>query len=286
MSSKGQIRVFKDAVAIITGGASGIGRSLAYELASRGCSVIIADLQAGPAEEVVSQIRKQGGNASAAELNVTDFAAVNDLVESTMKEYGRLDYFFNNAGIMFMGDVDNYSIDDWNYTVDINLRGVINGVQAVYRVMSEQGFGHIVNTASMAGLIPTAGSISYAATKHAVVGLSKALLTEAVGKNLRVSVFCPGIIRTPIMNGGKYGRDIQNLTKRQQENFLCSLEKIKPMDPDLFAKRAIDSVAKNRFLIILPKWNRLFWLMDRLSPTLGLRFSQLGYQNIKKTINN
>ncbi len=286
MNSKGKIRVFNDAVAVVTGGASGIGRAVVNELVNRGAQVVIADLQIELAEELASEIRAKGGKADAVKLDVTDFCAVEKVVKDTVKTTGRIDYMFNNAGIMFMGDVDKYSIDDWNFTVDINMKGVINGVQAVYNIMSRQGFGHIVNTASMAGLIPTAGSIAYAATKHGVVGLSKALIAEASMKNIGVTVFCPGVIRTPIMTGGKFGRNIQNLSKKQEKSFLDSIEKIKPMDPALFAKKAIDSVAKKKFIVILPRWNKLFWIMDRISPTFGLIFSKFGYKNIKKSLNN
>ncbi len=275
---------YRDRVAIVTGGASGIGRALATELANRGATVVVADLQKEQAAELVVALTKSGAKAVARTLDVTDYEAFDQMVAEVMQLFGRLDYLFNNAGIMFMGDAEKYSIDDWNFTVDVNLRGVINGVQASYNRMRAQGFGHIVNTASMAGLIPTAGSIGYTTTKHAVVGLSKGLLAEAAEHNVRVSAFCPGIIRTPIMTGGKFGRKVEELDDRQQKNFLGALEKMKPMDPALFATRALDAVARNQFLIILPKWNRLFWLLNRFSSRLGLGFSKLAYKNLKKSM--
>ncbi len=283
MKKKG-IAIFKDAVAIVTGGASGIGRALTKELVSYGAIVIVADLQEEVAQEFVDTITASGGEAYASALDVTNFEAFDQLVKEVMEKHKRLDYLFNNAGIMFMGDTDKYSISDWNFTIDVNLRGIVNGVQASYNRMIKQGFGHIINTASMAGLIPTAGSIGYTTTKHAVVGLSQALKVEAEAHNIRVSTFCPGVVRTPIMQGGKFGRNLQNLNEKQQKSFLNSLEKIKPMDPALFAKEALYRVARNKFLIILPRWNCLFWLLHRLSSSFGLTFAKFGYRQLKESI--
>lgn len=275
---------FFDKVAIVTGGASGIGKALVHELCREGATVVIADRQVEESHELAASLRNHGFNVDNFHLDVTNYDIMESLVTHVHTTYGKIDYFFNNAGIMFMGDLENYSIDDWNYAVDVNLRGVINGVQAVFSVMKSQGFGHIINTASMAGLIPTAGSISYTTTKHAVVGLTRALKTEAASHGIDVSLFCPGVIRTPIMDGGKFGRDIQNLSPTQKKSFLDAIEKIRPMDPDLFAKKALQSVAKREFTIILPRWNKIMWHLDRTSSRLGLKMAEMGYQNIKKSI--
>lgn len=284
MKMSNEIQHFSGTVAIVTGGASGIGRSLSLELVKRGATVVVADLQKELAIDLVNTLTLTGGNALARTIDVTDYHAFETLVTEVIEQYGRLDFLFNNAGIMFMGDAEKYSIDDWNLAVDVNLRGVINGVQACYNRMRLQGFGHIINTASMAGLIPTAGSIGYTTTKHAVVGLSKGLLAEAAVHNVRVSTFCPGIIRTPLMTSSTCDGKIEQLDERQQKNFLGALEKMKPMDPNLFATRALDAVARNQFLIILPRWNRLFWLLNRVSSRLGLTFSKLAYKNLKKSM--
>jgi NAD(P)-dependent dehydrogenase (short-subunit alcohol dehydrogenase family) len=200
------IRVFDVATAMVTGGPSGIGRGLAEELAKRGCEVVLADLQIELAEEVAQEIRVSGGKAKAVKIDAADFPAMDRLVQETVKRTGRLDFIFNNAGVVIGGYVNRYGIEDWNQIVDVNLRGVINGIQATYKVMMEQGFGHIVNTASMAGLMVGPGNVAYTTTKHAVVGLSNSLRAEAAHMGVRVSVVCPGVIRTPILEGGKYGK--------------------------------------------------------------------------------
>jgi len=275
------IRIFEEATAIITGGASGIGRALAEELAKRGGEVVLADLQIELAEEAAREIRLAGGQATAWQLDVADFSAMEKLLRETVERTGRLDYIFNNAGIGIGGDVHRHSIEDWNRIIDVNLRGVINGVQGAYKIMRNQGFGHIVNTSSMAGLMPSPGVSSYATTKHAVVGLSKSLRAEAAPAGIRVSVLCPGVIRTPILEGGKYGKNLVEVSLEQQRRIW---ERLKPMAPNLFARKALDAIAKNEAIIIIPSWWKLFWWMNRLSPSLGISLSQKLYQNMQKKV--
>jgi NAD(P)-dependent dehydrogenase (short-subunit alcohol dehydrogenase family) len=276
------IRIFDGATAIVTGGASGIGRALAEELARRGCEVVLADLQIELAEEVASEIRVSGGKAKAVKIDVTDFPAMEQLVQETVKRTGRLDYIFNNAGIVIGGHVNHYGIEDWNQIVDVNLRGVINGIQASYKIMMAQGFGHIVNTASMAGLMPGPGNVAYTTTKHAVVGLSKSLRAEAAQMGVRVSVICPGVIRTPILEGGgRYGKMLVDIPSEELRRML---EKLRPMSPNLFAKKVLNSVAKNRAIIIVPSWWKLFWWINRLSPSLGIFLAQKSFQKMQKKL--
>jgi NAD(P)-dependent dehydrogenase (short-subunit alcohol dehydrogenase family) len=148
MNTNNRLRVFEGATAIITGGASGIGKAIAMELSRHGCEVVLADVQYELAQEVASHIQSSGGKASAKKIDVRDFYAVKELVEMTVQRTGRLDYLFNNAGAGILGEVSNYSIEDWNLIIDINLRGQINGIQAAYPIMLKQKFGQIVNTSS------------------------------------------------------------------------------------------------------------------------------------------
>jgi NAD(P)-dependent dehydrogenase (short-subunit alcohol dehydrogenase family) len=281
MQSNKAIRIFAEATAIVTGGASGIGRALAEELAKRGSEVILADLQVDLAEKVASEIHASGGKAKAVKIDVTDFLAMERLVQETVERTERLDYIFNNAGIAIGGPVHLYSIEDWNQTIDVNLRGVINGIQAAYRVMIAQGFGHIINTASMAGLLSGPGSVAYTTTKHAVVGLSKSLRAEASQTGVRVSVLCPGVIRTPILEGGKYGKMLIDIPPEQVRQLW---EKLKPMAPNLFAEKVLKSVAKNRAIIIVPSWWKKYWWINRLSPSLGIFLSQKRFQKVQKEL--
>ena len=265
------LRVFRDAVAIVTGAASGIGQALAGELAHRGARVVVADVQGEEAAAVAASLGASGGRAAAEALDVTDFAAVKRVVERVAAEHGRLDFVFNNAGIGVGGEVRDHTIDAWNRIIDVNVRGVVHGVQAAYPVMLRQGFGHLVNTASMAGLMPTPLTTSYSMTKHAVVGLSKSLRIEAADLGVRVSVLCPGVIQTPLLSGGRYGifvggRPEAAMREASREYF----ERLRPMDVGRFAAKVLDQVARNRAIIVVPAWWKLLWWLDRLSPTLSL----------------
>jgi NAD(P)-dependent dehydrogenase (short-subunit alcohol dehydrogenase family) len=252
--------------AIITGGASGIGRAIAEELARGGVDVVLADRQQDLAEEVAQGIRGTGGNATATSLDVRDFERFTKVVEETVERTGRLDYLFNNAGIGVSGEMKDYEPADWTDVLDVNLRGVVNGVQTTYPLMVRQGFGHIVNTASVAGLVPAAIVGGYTTTKHGVVGLSKALRIEAKQYGVKVSVLCPGVIRTPILEGGRYGRLKYEV---DADGMREAWERLHPVDPTVLAKKALRSVERNRAIIVVPGWYKLFWYLDRLSPRLG-----------------
>ena len=281
MEPNSTLRIFDGAVAIITGGASGIGRALSEALGQRGACVVLADRQIVLAQEVAASIQERGGKASAVELDVTDSTAVDQLVRATAHAQGRLDYMFNNAGIAIGGEVRVCQIEDWDSVLNVNLHGVVNGVQAVYPVMLSQGYGHIVNTASMAGLLPMPMAVSYATTKHAVVGLSKSLRVEAASYGVRVSVLCPGFIRTPILYGGKYGKNLQPLPPEVQEKFI---RQYRPMDPAVFAEKVLDALARNKALIIVPGWWRLLWWLSRLSSALEFSLAQRGYRAARKAM--
>ena len=267
------LRIYQDATAIITGGASGIGRTMALELVSRGCTVILADRQIVLAEELAASVVADGGNAWARELDVCDYPAVQALVDETVAKTGRLDYMFNNAGIAVGGMTHDLEVDDWDISIDVNIRGVTNGVQACYKLMVAQGFGHIVNTASMAGLIPSTNAVPYSTSKFAVVGLSQALRIEAEYRGVRVSALCPGAIQTPILTGGEFGKLGSGITKEQVTKFWSAFN---PMPADEFAREAIDQVAKNLPLIIVPGWWGRAYLTFRLLPRLWYRWSKKG----------
>jgi NAD(P)-dependent dehydrogenase (short-subunit alcohol dehydrogenase family) len=254
--------------AIVTGGASGIGRALAEALGRRGVYVVVADRQVDLAEQVASGIRAQGGAATVADLDVRDADRFRSAVAATVAAAGRLDYLFNNAGIAVAGEVRDYDPADWDDVFDVNLRGVCHGILAAYPRMIEQGSGHIVNTASLSGLIPALLQGSYTATKHAVVGLSRALRIEARRYGVRVSVVCPGSVRTPILRGGRYGRAKSGL---DMEAFGARLERLETIEPALLARRVLRAVERNRAIIIEPKAARVLWYLDRLSPWLSER---------------
>jgi NAD(P)-dependent dehydrogenase (short-subunit alcohol dehydrogenase family) len=271
-----QLRIFNDAVAIITGGGSGIGLAIGKALASRGATVILADKQGETAGREAENIRAAGGNTEAAQIDVTDYKSVEQLVTGTLAKYGRIDFMFNNAGIGVCGLISDFELDHWYKVLNVNLLGVIHGIQAVYPVMRKQGFGHIINTSSMGGLVPFTFTGSYTASKYAVAGLSQSLRIEAMDSGVRVSVLCPGVIRTPIL---KAGGDNLLLYKIPQNKIEESWKKTFPADPDRFAEKAIRQVARNVPIIVVPAWWKLFWLFHRLSPNATLWFIKYFFYN-------
>jgi len=274
-----EIRTYKDAVALITGGGSGIGAALSRALAARGARVIVVDRDRDTAAETARAIEGSGGRAEPAVADVRNADEVARAVGGAWQTYGRLDYLFNNAGIGVGGEVLQNSVDDWRYIVDVNLMGVVHGIHAAYPRMVEQGFGHIVSTASMAGLMPTPLTASYGATKAAVVALSRALRIEAAEYGVRVSVICPGVIRTPILAGGRHGRlKMEMPVEKTLENW----ERLRPMDPDKFVGKVLDQVAANREIIIVPSWWKIVWWMNRLSIALTASFSTRAYRDMRK----
>jgi len=275
------IRVFHGGVAIITGGASGIGRAFGEALAARGCTVVLADLQIDLAREVADRINASDGTATAVEVDVVNHEQVVSLVKQTVERCGRLDYMFNNAGIVVFGEASEHEIRDWERSIDVNLRGVIHGVDAAYRVMLEQGFGHIVNTASIAGLMPWSMEIGYTATKHAVVGLTTTLRAEAAQAGVRASVLCPGLVRTAILGGGKYGRFLRDVPK---DDVVKLFESTKPLPVEKFVQLALKQIARNKAIIVIPGLYRVFWRMYRISPSFGIALSRMLFRQMRKRL--
>jgi NAD(P)-dependent dehydrogenase (short-subunit alcohol dehydrogenase family) len=243
---------------------------------------VMADLQAELAEEVAARIRENGGQATAEQLDVTDFPATNRLVECMFQMWGRLDYIFNNAGIGIVGEARLYELEDWNRVLDVNLRGVVHGVQAAYPIMLRQGFGHIVNTASVAGLFPYPLLVGYSATKHAVVGLTTSLRIEAAAAGVRVSVLCPGAVRTPALtDGGKYGKMLQPIPP---EVLKAVNERQRPIRAEQFAEQALRAVSRNRGIIVIPSRWKIVWWLYRLSPSLGSYLGAKGLEIMKRAV--
>jgi len=258
---------YRGATALVTGGASGIGAALVRGLAARGAFVAIADRQVEVARAMAETLRRAGAGASAHELDVRDQAAASALVRELWESRDGIDYVFANAGTGVGGEALEYTDDDWRYIVDVNLMGVIHLFHAAYPRMAARRSGHLIATASMAGLLPAPLSTVYGATKHGVVGLCRSLRIEAAEHGVRVTVLCPGVIRTAILvNAGMYGRVTRTVTADAQTG---EFEKLRPMDPDRFASVVLARLPADPRIVIAPAWWRILWWLDRLSPRLG-----------------
>jgi NAD(P)-dependent dehydrogenase (short-subunit alcohol dehydrogenase family) len=254
--------IFRDKTAIVTGGASGIGKGLCEELGKYGAYVVVADINGKEARNVAESVKGGGGRAEAVTLDVTSEEDVRGLVHETAAKSGKLDYIFNNAGIGMGGEVQDMDLGHWKRIVDINQWGVVYGTLAAYKVMVEQGSGHIVNTASGAGLVPSPLLTAYSMTKHAVVGLSTGLRSEGAEFGVKVSVVCPGYIDTPIFDSTEY----VNTSKEIALSMVP--QKLKAMSAADCARAALKGVARNRGIIPVQAPAYILWWLNRLSPRI------------------
>lgn len=265
---------FKNKVVIVTGGASGIGRALCEALGQRGAIVMVADIDLAEAKQVALSIRRAGAEARALWLDVSQAEAVQRVIEQTVSEYGLLDFMFNNAGIAVSGDMRETSRQEWQQLINVNLLGVVYGTTAAYSVMIEQGFGHIVNTASLAGLVSAPMLTAYSTTKHAVVGLSTSLRAEAADLGVQVSVICPGFVQTPMLEGSR------PTDKGWAEGLKGKILGL--MSPQKAAQEILKGVEQNRAFIIFPFQAHFAWRFYRLYPKSLNPFNRLLIREFRK----
>lgn len=255
---------FSGKTAIITGGTSGIGRALGERLAAQGAHVVLVGRSRERGEKAVRGLAEQGspsgsGSVSFQQADARDSGSIEKVVESVVAERGRLDYFFNNAGIGLLGEVRDLSIGQWREVIDIDLMGVVHGIAAAYPQMIKQGSGHIVNVSSVGGFFPTPGSVPYIAAKHAVLGLSRGLRAEAAPHRVRVSVVCPPGVDTEIFNASiNVGYDPAAVAKVLPGGMMSARD---------CAAKILSGVAKNK-AVILPGSARSLYFLARHFPAL------------------
>jgi NAD(P)-dependent dehydrogenase (short-subunit alcohol dehydrogenase family) len=189
--------LLENKVAIVTGAASGIGEASARRFAREGAMVVVADIRGAKAETVAKSIVEDGGEATATEVDVADAASVEAMVQLAVSRYGRLDVLFNNAGTLRPGTAVQLAVEDWDFVMAVNVRSVFLGAKFAIPHMVAQGGGSIINTASISGLHGDGGAVCYAASKAAVINLTRALSTDHGPEGVRVNAICPGTIETP-----------------------------------------------------------------------------------------
>jgi NAD(P)-dependent dehydrogenase (short-subunit alcohol dehydrogenase family) len=218
---------FAGKVAIVTGGASGIGEAVALAIAARGGQVVVADIDENDAERVVTAIGESGGSAKAIKTDVSDAAANEAMVQFAVESYGGLDVAINNAGIGGpLGPTGEYPLDGWRRVIEINLSGVFYGMRYQIPAMLARGGGAIVNVASILGAVGTANSPAYVSAKHGVVGLTKAAALEYATRNIRINSVGPGYIMTPLITSSLDEATLQMLTKMHPVQRLGTSEEV------------------------------------------------------------
>ena len=270
---------FENKVAIVTGGGMGLGKALCEELARRGSIVVVADIDANAAKQVNSRIAQGGAQARAVQVDVSKQEDVARLIASTVSEFGRLDYIFNNAAIFIGGDARDISVEQWDCVLNVNLRGVVYGTIGAYQVMARQGYGHIVNISSASGLIPQPGNSPYCTCKHGIVGLSLSMRFEGADLGVKVSAVCPGDMKTSVYENmvvmNMPHDEVVRVSRR-------SHFPVRQMSAEDAARAILRGVSRNQALIVFPAAVRWIWRVYRAFPRLIYWISLLRMRMFRK----
>lgn len=266
---------FAGRTAIITGAGSGIGAEIARQIASSGAIVLVTDIDSAAVDGVVAEIVAAGGSASGMVVDVARAEDLHAAVQRVLTGHGKLDYLFNNAGVAIFGEVEEVTLAEWDHIIDVNFRGVAHGTTIAYRQMVRQGHGHIVNTASVAGLTPVPLQAHYCATKHAVVGLSKTMAAEAAEHGIAVTAFCPafvssGMFHNHTFRGSLAGADAQRLVP------------VTPLPARVAVRRLLRGMRRGKVLVITPHYGRAGWWLERAAPALAGRLQRLLLRQTRK----
>lgn len=256
------IKDFRGKVVVVTGAGSGIGRASALAFASEGAKLVLSDISEERLKEVAAEVTLKGAAVLTYKTDVSDKRQVEELASFVMNECGRVDILHNNAGVAVGARVENTSIEDWEWIVGINFWGVVYGINSFLPYMISQKYGHIVNTASLFGLIGVPGAGAYCATKFAVVGLSEALRAEVRRYGIGVSVICPGLINTNIVCDGRTCLSENGAANRGTvEKFFKDYGR----SPEKVARAVLEAIRKNKAVVPVGFEAWMQWFLKRIS---------------------
>lgn len=238
---------------LITGGASGLGKAIAHCFASRGHHVAIVDVNDARGEETLSELKEFPVDAFYQHCDVTRLEDLEAAVNAVKQRWDGLDVIVNNAGVAAGGPFDWVSTEDWQWVMDINFFGVLRGCQAAVPVMKQQGFGHIVNIASMAGLLNPPGMSNYNVSKAAVVSLSETLVAELQPHGIGVTCVCPSFFKTNL------GESMRSPDEATSGNLAKLMENSGEISADDIAGLIYDAVQHNQYLLLPHDKARMAW---------------------------
>ena len=249
----------KGKVAFVTGAASGMGLGMARAFAEAGMKVMLADIEAAPLQRETDALKAKGYDAACVQLDVTKMADVHAAAKKTVDTFGKVHVLSNNAGIGVFGKSEKANIKNWQWVVDVNLWGVVYGLQAfVPLILSHDEGGHVVSTSSMAGMVGLSGAGPYNATKFAVVGIMETMMAENRKSNLGISVLCPGAVATNISTSTRnrqdeYGGAAPPSSKEKIADVLAA-----GLHPDVVGKQVLEAIIDNQpYIFTDPSMRRL-----------------------------
>jgi NAD(P)-dependent dehydrogenase (short-subunit alcohol dehydrogenase family) len=238
---------FAGKVAVVTGGASGIGRAIALELARRGASIAIADINETRLEATVAEVLDLGVDALGVRCDVTSDEAVDLFRDATISRFAHVDVLCNNAGVAVLGPPERVAMADWEWILQVNVLGLVRGVRAFVPAMVARGSGHVVNTASVAGTWAyTWDSSPYITSKFAAYGFSEALARTLRPPGIGVTVLCPGLVTT---NLAETARQSGVPSDRSAEWFYLPPDMQTPVEPDFVGRLVADAIESNTFAL-------------------------------------
>ena len=277
-------KYFNKKNAVITGAASGIGKELSMQLGQLGTNLVISDINMDRLEQVKEELEKMGVEVHAYHCNVTKRNEVNSLLEHVKTDFTDLHFLYSNAGLAIGGQFELFSRDQWKSIIDVNIFGCINMISSFLPKMLDQGFGHVIVTSSIAGIIGVGGLIPYSTTKFANYGFCEALYGEFHPRGIDVSVICPFPLKTNLIENAQFSLDPDIMKDVPQEKLQYIVNMGKKHFWDEFTKDALDvseaveiylkKIAKKKFYICERRLPRVIFLMKGLLPNVAKRMVQ------------
>jgi len=251
---------FKTKTVVITGAGSGFGRGLALDFAKLGWKVAVSDINMERAEDSVRLVNGSGGQGIAIRCDVTKPEEVQGLADAVVSKWGTVDIIINNAGVPVLGFMEKITLEDWRFEIDVMLMSVIYGCRTFIPIFKKQGWGHIVNTASSAGICSLPEMSPYNVTKAGVISLSETLRGELKGSNIGVKVVCPTFFKTNLMDQAR------STDERQLKMGEAFFNKFSFGTVESVSRATLKAIKKNKLYVLPQPDSKLFWFMKRMTP--------------------